>query len=89
MAGGPVGALAGAVAADLFTYGRTLGVDKINELVVAAMLDPALAARLLRKVPANPQGEKLAVRVIAQNLKKLGIVAAVPEEEEEPNSAGR
>ena len=50
--GGPVGSAAGAIAPYLAGRMREAGLQRADELVCEAMLDPETARRLLAKVPA-------------------------------------
>lgn len=51
---GPIGAVAGFVGAQTMDALRDAGIQNVDKLVTQAMLDPALARRLLEKVPAGP-----------------------------------
>lgn len=59
--GGPVGAAVGLIGAHGMQALREAGIQSIDQLVTGAMLDPALARRLLDKVPTvSPQAQDLA-----------------------------
>jgi hypothetical protein len=51
--GGPWGAIAGALGSQVVSSARTAGLQKVDDLLVQAMLNPDLARALFNKVPAR------------------------------------
>lgn len=54
--GAQVGGAVGFIAAHITQQMREAGIDRVDQLVTKAMLDPRLARELLKKVPEKPTG---------------------------------
>jgi hypothetical protein len=82
---GPVGAAVGSAAATLIQGLRLSGVERIEQLVTKAMLEPKVARALLQKVPRNPPKNLVRARRAAL-IKALqtGSVASGDRREETP-----
>ncbi len=65
---GPPGGMAGWLGTKVLGAMRSAGMDTVNDLVEAALLDPNIARTLLLKVPATPQPyilDRLARQIVA------------------------
>lgn len=69
--GGPMGAIAGTAAVELMAMARRAGMRKVDALLTEAMLDPALARKLLE---AYQPDAKVPGSIIQEMGRRLGLV---------------
>lgn len=77
--GGPVGAIGGAIAVDLAAMARNAGKRKVDALLTEALLDPELAAKLLRQYPSNARTPMPLRDELSRRLLLVGTGVAVME----------
>jgi hypothetical protein len=72
--GGPVGSAIGAFVAPLFASLREAGLQKVDDLVREALLDPTTARILLSNAPASNQNP---AKALAMRLRRLSVMSGV------------
>lgn len=72
-----IGKTMGMVVVPIANAMRAAGMDKVDELVTAAMLNPALAKTLLAKVPPSASAGAALGKIIAGQIQALASTAAV------------
>lgn len=86
--GGPVGGLVGALAAEVFRAGRASAMERVNDLLTAAVLDPGLARTLLLRHPGADVPASVATR-LRNALIKAGVMSGTRTVTEDDANAAR